>query len=197
MTGPCQLESEMFFCLLFSLTLYGFVIICLFFLSMSFFNFQFPPAAPFLPSCFPAVLSFLQFALLHSSLCLFSLLLILICFLSSFFSLVALFVGSLFHFFPRFIAQCQNAVSYPLVVSFSLSFVCLLLLFHCQFGAFLVFFFLFTFTSFCSLFLGFHHAVYPFYSFTIFCTLNFSFSLSSFSVSCQFSSQLLPFCFLF
>ena len=57
--------------------------------------------APFLPSCSPAVLSFLRFSLLRSSLCLFSFLVVLIFLLSCVFCFVPFFFGSLYQGLER------------------------------------------------------------------------------------------------
>ena len=57
--------------------------------------------APFLPSCSLAVLSFLRFSLLRSSLCLFSFLVVLIFLLSCVFCFVPFFFGSLYQGLER------------------------------------------------------------------------------------------------
>ena len=103
MTGPCQLESEMFFCLLFPLTLYGFFIICVFLLSMSFSVSSCRSFSPFLFPCCAIVspvclVTFQSLSLLSSSypyLFPFQFL-----FLSCFVCWVS---------FPRFIAPCNSA----------------------------------------------------------------------------------------
>ena len=180
----------MFFCLLFPLTLYIVFFICCssfpcpFSVSScrSFSPFLFPCCAIVSPVC---LVTFQSLSLLSSSYpYLFRFLFLFLC---SF-----LFWDSL----PKFIAPFNSAkmqlrirwlFPFPchLFVCFSTSIVSL--------GPSLFFFFLFAFTSFCSLFLRFRNAI-PF-------TLSLFFALQvslSHSLPCQFRFNfLLPFCFLF
>ena len=119
---------------------------------------SFYPAAPFLPSCSPAVLSFLRFSLLRSSLCLFSFLVVL-----NLFSFLCLLLSSflLWVSLPRFGAPC-NIAQMQFLIRWLFPFPChLVVCFSTSIASSgpSLLFFSFTFTSFSSMFLRFRNVI--------------------------------------